>query len=147
MSESKRQESREEVERFNVAMNATLAARVDAAAKAAGTNRSAEVRDLACRGLAAMLRDSAQEPDEQQVDAVDRDILPTCARILCDDPSWLDVTPPEVRTAMAAQVASAAAGLDADLPQQTLVSAACVLAADPASPWMLSARTRKAATA
>ena len=113
MSEPKRPESREEVERFNVAMSATLAARVDTAAKAAGTNRSAEVRDLACRGLAAMLRDTAQEPDPHQVDAIDREVLPACARTLCDNPSWLDVTPPEVRTAMATQVASAAAGLDA----------------------------------
>lgn len=147
-------------ERFNVSMGGRLASRVDKAAKVEGTSRSAEVRDLACRGLAAMLRDGATEdvaaivrlPDDSAVpltpELVKRDALPACAQSICDEAGWLEAVPEGVRSAMAEEVVAASSGLGtSELPMETVMSVASILAADPACPWMVSSRARKQAIA
>lgn len=147
-------------ERFNVSMDGRLASRVDKAAKEEGASRSAQVRDLACRGLAAMLRDNATDnaavivrlPDASALpltpELVERDALPACAKSLCDEAGWLGAVPEGVRSSMASEIVAAASGLGtSELPMETVTSVASVLATDPACPWMVSSRTRKQAVA
>lgn len=147
-------------ERFNVSMDGRLASRVDEAAREEGASRSAEMRDLACRGLAAMRRDNAADgvaiivrmEDDNAVpltpELVERDVLPACATVACDEAGWLEAVPEGVRSAMTEEVIAAASGLGAhELPLGTVTSVASVLATDPACPWMVSSRTRKQAVA
>lgn len=79
---------------------------------------------------------------------VEREALPVCANTVCDEASWLDPVPEDVRISTAEEIAAAAFGLGAsELPLGTDVSVASVLATDPACPWMVSSRTRKQAVA
>lgn len=143
-------------------MRAGLASSVDAYASESGETRSAALGELLRRGLPSVLaadsfgREPVSKvrvamPDGPSADldgALIRDeLLPTVARTLCDDGRWLDACPGSVREDMAKAVASAAAGLGmAELPWNTLVAVAKVLASDPDAPWMVNRSSRMDAT-